>query len=63
MKVLIKKKKIITLIDKNEINTMTTILIKNQKNFENEMQIQYQNKRDFENIYKNKNKNVEWKHV
>ena len=33
MKILIKKKKIITLIDKNEINTITITLIKKIKEF------------------------------
>ena len=33
MKILIKKKEIITLIDKNEINIMITILIKRIKEF------------------------------
>ena len=33
MRVLIKKKKIITLIDKNEINTMIIVLIKKIKEF------------------------------
>ena len=33
MRVLIKKKEIITLIDKNEINTITTTLIKKIKEF------------------------------